>query len=87
MVKPLSIRGDRVPDDAVVVIRAGLMSPASVEQAASRTFDVYGLLGVSVEAAIDQTVLEACLAGSVGTHSGPPRPEFRRSDSKPGAWA
>lgn len=60
MVKPLSIRADRVPDDAVVVIRAGLMSPASIEQAASRTFDVYGLLGVSVEAAIDQTVLEAC---------------------------
>ena len=36
------------------------MDPASVEQAATRTFDLYGLLGVSVEAAIDQTVLEAC---------------------------
>jgi hypothetical protein len=40
MVRPLSIRGDRVPDDAVVVIRAGVMSPANVERAAGRTFDL-----------------------------------------------
>ncbi len=60
MTKPLVIRADRVPDDAVVVIRAGVMSNASIEQAAERTFDLYGLLGISVESAIDQTVLEAC---------------------------
>ncbi len=60
VVKSLLIRGDRVPDDAVVVIRAGVMTAASVEQAAERTFDLYGVLGISVEAALDQTVIEAC---------------------------
>jgi hypothetical protein len=60
MVKPLVIRGDRVPDDAVVVIRAGVMTAASIDQAAQRTFDLYGVLGISVEAALEQTVLEAC---------------------------
>jgi hypothetical protein len=60
MVRPLPIRGDRVADNAVVVIRAGVMNPASVQRAASRTFDIYGLLGISVEAVLDQTVLDAC---------------------------
>jgi hypothetical protein len=58
--KSLPIRGDRVPDDAVVVIRAGVMTAASVGQAAGRTFDLYGVLGISVEAALEQSVLEAC---------------------------
>jgi hypothetical protein len=60
VVKSLLIRGDRVPDDAVVVIRAGVMTAASVEQAAERTFDLYGVLGISVEAALEQSVLDAC---------------------------
>jgi hypothetical protein len=60
MIRPLVIRGDRVPDDAVVVIRAGVMTAASIDQAAHRTFDLYGVLGISVEAALEQTVLEAC---------------------------
>jgi hypothetical protein len=60
MIKPLVIRSERVPDAAVVVIRAGVMTVASIERAADRTFDLYGLLGISVEAALDQSVLDAC---------------------------
>jgi hypothetical protein len=46
----LLIRAEQVPDDAVVVMRAGVMSRGSVDQAAARTFDIYGVYGISVEA-------------------------------------
>jgi hypothetical protein len=36
------------------------MTSASVLKAAERTFDLYGLFGISVEGVLDQTVLEAC---------------------------
>jgi hypothetical protein len=56
----LPLRVDRIPDETVVVIRAGVMTSASVLKAAERTFDLYGLFGISVEGVLDQTVLEAC---------------------------
>jgi hypothetical protein len=56
----LPIRVDRIPDETVVVIRAGVMTSASVLKAAERTFDLFGLFGISVEGVLDQTVLEAC---------------------------
>jgi hypothetical protein len=36
------------------------MSEASILQASGRMFDLYGLYGISVEGALDETVLEAC---------------------------
>lgn len=43
-----------------VVIRAGVMSPDNVRRSAERTFDLYAVHGISVEAVIDITVQEAC---------------------------
>lgn len=43
-----------------MVLRSGVMSRPSIEQAAMRTFDVFGMFGISVEGVIDSTVLEAC---------------------------
>lgn len=60
MVQPLPIRKETPPDDAVVVIRAGVMEPRAVEDAASRCFEGYGILGISVEAAIGVSIVEAC---------------------------
>ena len=36
------------------------MAAEAVRRSAQRTFDAYAVLGVSVEAVIDQTVLDAC---------------------------
>jgi hypothetical protein len=60
MVQPLPIRRERPPDDGVVVIRAGVMERGGIEVAASRCFEGYGVLGISVEAAIGVSVVEAC---------------------------
>jgi hypothetical protein len=40
------------------------MTSPSVVQAAERTFDLYGVLGISVEAALEKSVLEACQMSS-----------------------
>jgi hypothetical protein len=60
MVEPLPIRTENAPDDSTVVIRAGVMDPQSVQRAATRSFDGYGVLGVSVEAVIGRSVADAC---------------------------
>jgi hypothetical protein len=60
MTHPLPLRGEQAPDDAIVVLRAGVMSEASILQASGRMFDLYGLYGISVEGALDETVLQAC---------------------------
>ena len=56
----LALRGDQPPDDAVVVIRGGVLSPQSVQRAATRSLRLFGVLGISVEGAIGVSVLEAC---------------------------
>lgn len=48
------------PDDATVVLRAGVMAADSIRRAAQRTFDAYAVYGISMEGVIDQTVLQAC---------------------------
>jgi hypothetical protein len=45
-----------------VVIRAGVMALPDLAEAAGRTFDLYGIYGISVELAIGVSVLEACRA-------------------------
>lgn len=61
MPRPLPIRRhEEPPDDAVVVIRAGVMEAAAVGRAANEMQRLYGVLAISVECALDATVLDAC---------------------------
>lgn len=60
MTRVLALRAEQPPDDAAVVLRAGVMDPANILRTAERTFAIYGVCGVSVEGVIDGTVLEAC---------------------------
>jgi len=56
----LPTRHEQPPNDAIVVIRAGVLSVGSVEDAANRCLEGYGVLGISVEGAMDLSVAEAC---------------------------
>jgi len=58
--RPLPLRADLPPDDATVVLRAGVMSGDGVRRAAERTFAIYAVYGISVEGVIGTTVQEAC---------------------------
>lgn len=58
--EPLPLRPDVPPDDATVVLCAGVMSRDNVRRAAERTFAVHAVYGISVEGVIDTTVQEAC---------------------------
>lgn len=60
MTRLLPLRTEVPPNDAVVVLRAGVMSPGNVRQSAERTFDSYAVYGISVEGVLDGSVLEAC---------------------------
>ena len=60
MTRALPLRSEQPPDDAVVVLRAGVMAADGIRRSAERTFDVYAVFGVSVEGVIGRTVLEAC---------------------------
>ncbi|MCU1497704.1 MAG: hypothetical protein JWM47_1657 [Acidimicrobiales bacterium] len=58
--QPLPLRADQPPDDAGVVLRAGVMDGEDVVRAAERTFSLYGVYGISAEGVLDGTVQEAC---------------------------
>ncbi len=60
MTRRLPLRAEHPPDEATVVVRSGVMAADAVRRSAQRTFDAYAVFGVSVEAVIDQTVLDAC---------------------------
>lgn len=60
MREALPIRVEDPPADAVVVLRAGVMALNDLAAAAERTFDLYGMHGLSVELAIGVSVLDAC---------------------------
>jgi hypothetical protein len=61
MAPSLPIReGEPPPDDAAVVIRAGVMTAAHIENAASQCLELRGVLAISVVAVLDTTVAEAC---------------------------
>ncbi len=60
MPRSLPLRAEQPPDDAVAVVRGGVLSRGSIERAATRSLDLHGVLGVSVEGAIGVSVLEAC---------------------------
>jgi hypothetical protein len=56
----LPTRNEHPPDDGVVVIRAGVLTRTSVEEAAARCLEGFGILGISVEAAIELSVADTC---------------------------
>lgn len=58
--RSLPIRAEQPPDDATVIIRAGVMQRPTIKKAADRTFDAFGVYGISVEGVIDTGVIEAC---------------------------
>lgn len=60
MTRPLPLRGEQPPPDATIVVRAGVMNPGTVTRTAQRSFDLYAVLGISVEGVIETTVQEAC---------------------------
>lgn len=60
MASRLPIRREHPPDDAVVVVRAGVMAPDRVVDTATDAFEDFGVYTVSVEAAIDISVDELC---------------------------
>ena len=60
MTRPLPLRSEQPPDDATVVLRAGVLSADNVRRAAERTYELYAVLGISVEGVIDTTVQDAC---------------------------
>ena len=60
MTRALPLRAEHPPDDATVVLRAGLMAADSIRRSAERSFDAYAIYGISVEGAIGRSVLEAC---------------------------
>lgn len=68
----LPLRGEVPPEDTVVVIRAGVMSPETLRRTAADSFEDFGAYLVSVEAVLDgQTVAETCRASPrIGTRYG-----------------
>lgn len=58
--RPLPLRSETPPDDATIVLRAGVMDAANAVRSAERTFALYALYGISVEGVLDTTVQEAC---------------------------
>jgi len=68
MTQPLPLRRDLPPDDAAVVLRAGVMSTDNATRAAERTFALYAVYGISVEGVIDATVQEACRGNRVASY-------------------
>lgn len=47
--RPLPLRSEQPPDDAAVVLRAGVMGADNVRRSAERTFALYAVYGISVE--------------------------------------
>jgi hypothetical protein len=68
MTRPLPLRPERPPDDATVVLRAGVMGVENVKRAAERTFDLYAVYGVSVEGVLDMSVHEACCGQRIASY-------------------
>lgn len=68
MPRPLPLRPDLPPDDATVVLRAGVMSVSNVRRAAERTLAVHAVYGISVEGVIDTTVRETCRGERIASY-------------------
>jgi hypothetical protein len=61
MRRPLPIRqGEQPPGDATVLVRAGVMEEAALRRAANEMHELYGVLAISVDGALDMSVVQAC---------------------------
>lgn len=58
--RPLLLRDELPPDDAVVVVRGGEMNSRSVRASAQDAFDSFGVFAVSVSLALDVSVEQLC---------------------------
>jgi hypothetical protein len=58
--RPLTLRNEMPPDDAVVVVRGGRMNSEFVRSSATDAFDEFGFFGVSVSLALDTAVEQLC---------------------------
>ena len=56
--EPLELRDEIPPDDAIIVVRGGLLAADSVRRSATTSMRLHGFFGVSVYAAIGVTVQE-----------------------------
>lgn len=56
----LAIRGEDPPEDAVMIVRAGVMAPDALRRTATDSFEDFGVYLVSVEAVLETTVEETC---------------------------
>lgn len=70
--RPIALRVEEVPDDAVNIVRGGALTVDTAERAALRNRRIFGFLGLSVEAALDAGWETVCrvsprLAGRYGT--------------------
>lgn len=59
--RPLVLREEQPPDDAVVVVRGGEMRSDFVRESAQDAFDGYGVFAISVALALDVSVEELCV--------------------------
>jgi hypothetical protein len=62
---PIQLRGEPLPDDAVIVVRAGTLDADRVRRTATASHEDFGYYGLSVFAALDTDV-----AGLFATHVG-----------------
>jgi len=60
VIRALQLRAEQPPNGTAVVLRAGLMTAPSVCRSAERSFDVFGVYGISVEGVIDRSIRDAC---------------------------
>ena len=58
--RPLLLRDEPPPDDAVAVVRGGEMNSAFVRVSAQDAFDDFGVFTISVSLTIDGSVDELC---------------------------
>ncbi|MHB1987002.1 MAG: hypothetical protein ACYCSF_03310 [Acidimicrobiales bacterium] len=56
--EPLILRDEEPPDDAVVVVRGGVMASDSVRRSAQASMQLYGFFGLSVFSAAGLTAAE-----------------------------
>ena len=62
--EPIILRVEDLPDDAVVIVRAGVLGSETVRRTADDSKVDYGFYGVSVEAALDTDWEELCRTSS-----------------------
>jgi hypothetical protein len=61
--RPVILRDELPPDDAIVVVRGGTMNSEFVRSSATDAFDDFGFFGISVSLALDDAVVELLHVG------------------------